>query len=74
MLQVAIVDDNRDMAELVEGHVKEILKEETVQCNIFVTASNFISGLEENESYHIYLLDIDIPEITGEKEFWVQLF
>lgn len=67
MLKIAIVDDEKDSAEIIEGIVRKAFEdeEEVLTLKTFSRAENVSFELQENKTYDIYLLDIEMPEITG---------
>lgn len=67
MLKVAIVDDDKDSIEIMAGIVREAFEaeEEIISLNLFSKAENVSFEIQERKIHDIYLLDIEMPGITG---------
>lgn len=67
MLKVAIVDDDKDSIEIMAGIVRKAFEEEEeiISLNSFSRAENVCFDIQERKIYDIYLLDIEMPGITG---------
>lgn len=67
MLKIAIVDDNKDSTEIITGIVKETFEEdeEVIILNSFSRSENVCYEAQDRKTYDVYLLDIEMPGITG---------
>lgn len=69
MFRVAIVDDNKDITEIVRDYVKRQAENSGMSQEVMVrTYTRPKSLLEEMQSgmeFHIYILDVEMPEISG---------
>lgn len=60
MIQVAIVDDNPDLLELLAT----ILEEDGFEVDQFQTGATFINQLN-HKTYSLAVLDVNLPDING---------
>lgn len=63
-MRIAVCDDNPYDIEKVE-RVLEKMTSFDIDYDVFQNASSLLEQLENKEFYQIYLLDIEMPEITG---------
>lgn len=67
MFKIAAVDDDKVVLEQVCKCTREFFEkqEHPIKLDLFFTSRDLMDGLKEEDSYHIYLLDIEMPEISG---------
>lgn len=69
MFRVAIVDDSKDITEVVRTHVKEQAKnagmDQEVMARTYTKPGNLLEELRGGTKFHIYILDVEMPEING---------
>ena len=65
MLNIAIVEDERDAAELLKAYLERYSREKGVPCRSvwFDNPINFLS--KYNASFDLVLLDIELPDMNG---------
>lgn len=67
MIRIAIVDDSREMVNIIEQVIKKGLKKYPGELEVKVYTSPFTLkyDLQENIQYDIFILDIEMPEMSG---------
>ncbi len=65
--KIAICDDNKPDTDYISSLVKEWAdsSKNIVKLKIFQSAEEFLFHYEEDKSYHILLLDIEMGKING---------
>ncbi|WMJ86536.1 LytR/AlgR family response regulator transcription factor [Anaerocolumna sp. MB42-C2] len=65
MIRIAICDDNISLINSIENQISNIA-DENLSCDVFFSGVELIKYLEsEQESFNIYLMDIEMPVQNG---------
>lgn len=67
MLRLAIIDDDRYMLEIIEGMVQDVgsLSVNFSVIEKFTDSEKVLQQIESGQDYHIYIIDIEMPNIDG---------
>lgn len=69
MIQIAIVDDSREMADMVQsfidGQLYEKFKHLQVETKYYLKPQLLKYDLQEGHRYEIFILDVEMPELSG---------
>lgn len=67
MIRIAICDDEEYICSSLERYIKECCSTMQIGCeiDIFNTGEGFIKNLDEDNSYHLIFLDIELKQCSG---------
>lgn len=65
MIKIAIVDDNKEILELVYNKIKEILQKDEIEIHLFLEGENFVEQLDHEKSLDILICDIELNGMNG---------
>lgn len=67
MLKIAIIDDEPTFSKLIKYITEKYFWEKAVdyRINVYESAQRLLDDIQEDHYYDIYLLDIEMPEISG---------
>ncbi len=69
MFRVAIVDDSKDITEVVRAYVKKQAEDagmaQEVMVRTYTRPASLLEEMRGGMEYHIYILDVEMPEING---------
>lgn len=67
MVNIAVVDDNENCADLIKQNIINYLNSERIEKNVevFGSSKQLLFALGGNKSYQIYFLDIELPDMDG---------
>lgn len=65
MLKIAVCDDSREDVERLETMFDKLLKY-PIECDVYFSAEELLKYCRAHEEiYHLYILDIELPEMDG---------
>lgn len=66
-MKVAIVDDNKEIAEQIERILFEVMHEYRInmEIDIYTSALNLLYEMKDGKHFELFLLDIEMPDMTG---------
>lgn len=66
-MDIAIVDDDQEILEQIRGRVQRLLREQGTggRVAVFADAAQAADALERGEQFQIWLLDIEMPKVSG---------
>lgn len=69
MFKIAIVDDNKDMTEVVREYVKKQAKnvgmDQQIMIRTYTKPESLLEDLQVGREFHIYIMDVEMPQING---------
>ncbi|MCI9074947.1 MAG: response regulator transcription factor [Dorea sp.] len=69
MFKIAVIDDSKEMTEVVREIAKRQAEESGIESEIMIKTYTdpeaFLDDLKEGRYFHIFILDVEMPEMTG---------
>ena len=69
MFKVAVVDDSQEMTEIVRGIVKSQAEasgmEQEIMIKTYTVPEALLDDLKDEKYFHIYILDVEMPDMSG---------
>lgn len=67
MLRIAVLDDEKEYIEKIESITEKYMSEQESAYDLksYTDPKEFLMDLEEKEYFDLYLLDVEVPPITG---------
>ena len=68
MIEIALCDDNAEDIEKLKSFAERFAAEHSefpIRLSAFISAAELLKHIEENSGFDLYILDVQMPEISG---------
>lgn len=65
MIKIAIVDDEKEILELVNDKIKKIIQKDEIEIHLFLEGETFIDQLAHGKRLDILICDIELKGMNG---------